>query len=54
MTKAAPLSLHYQPPNQESLLKKLQSFDPALHGGEVLIDVPVGRELFLLPNSSSV
>jgi hypothetical protein len=27
------------------LLEKLQSFDPALHGGELLIDAPIGREL---------
>ncbi|MDP3121416.1 hypothetical protein [Polynucleobacter sp.] len=28
-----------------ALLEKLQSFDPALHGGELLIDAPIGHEL---------
>jgi antitoxin MazE len=29
---------------KESLASKLARFDPALHGGEVMADEPVGRE----------
>jgi len=29
---------------QMSLAQKLKAFDPALHGGEVMADSPVGRE----------
>ncbi len=31
-------------PMRRSLAEKLAAFDPALHGGEVLVDAPVGAE----------
>jgi hypothetical protein len=54
MTKASFKSLNRHQPNPKrisdtaqaiGLLEKLQSFDPALHGGEQLIDAPIGCEL---------
>jgi hypothetical protein len=36
------------------LLKKLKSFDPALHGGEVFMDEPIGYELTYLFKSPSI
>lgn len=63
MTKVSSTSLNRHQPDLKIksdsaqkivLLEKLQSFDLALLGGEVLIDVPVGRELFHLPKSPSI
>jgi hypothetical protein len=53
MTKASSPRLNLEQPNHvvrpnstqmAGLLKKLQSFDPVLHSGEVLVDEPIGYE----------
>ncbi|HWS78514.1 MAG TPA: hypothetical protein VN205_09100 [Thermomonas sp.] len=31
-------------PVRRSLAEKLKAFDPALHGGELMVDAPVGAE----------
>ena len=63
MTKASLPSLNYEQSNHEvnpnsaqmvDLLKKLKSFDPVLHGGEVFIDEPIGYELSHLFKSPSI
>jgi|LakMenE18May11ns_1017448.scaffolds.fasta_scaffold7804868_1 hypothetical protein len=54
MTKVLSTSLNRHQPDLKiksdtfqtiDLLEKLQSFDLALHGGELLIDAPIGCEL---------
>jgi hypothetical protein len=54
MTKVSSTSLNRHQPDLKiksdtvqtiGLLEKLQSFDPELHGGELLIDAPIGCEL---------
>ena len=63
MTKASSPSLNYEQPSREvnpnstqmvGLLKKLKTFDPVLHGGEALIDEPIGYELSHLFKSHSI
>jgi hypothetical protein len=60
MTKVSSTNANYHQPDLKiksdtvqtiGLLEKLRSFDPALHGGELLIDAPIGRELIHLPKS---
>jgi hypothetical protein len=63
MPKTSFPSLNYEQPNHEinpnstqmvDLFKKLKSFDPALHGGEVFMDEPIGYELTYLFKSPSI
>jgi hypothetical protein len=63
MTKVSSTSLKRHQPDLKiksdtvqtiGLLEKLQSFDAALHGGELLIDAPIGFELIHLPRSPNI